>query len=201
MTSRATPRITPFAVLSVCMIGLVSCGSSPSPSGSSPSPSSSSTSPSGSTIPAGSGTVSGTAGGHATTSVAAAYFIGQSDDPNNTIVIYLFDTAVACQDIAAPGWDAKIRDKTGALEMKLFGTTAGTYPVSVSPTGATGQASVNFTVSSTSATPVEGATKSGTVTLDSIDKEHAKGQFDLTFADGTLKGTFDALWCAVGHEP
>jgi hypothetical protein len=145
--------------------------------------------------------VSGTAGGHATDAVAAAYFIGHSDDPDNTTVIYVFDTAVSCHDIAAPGWDAKIRDKTGALEMKLFGTAAATYPVSASPNGATGQASVNFTVSSTSATPAEGASKSGTVTLESKDKEHAKGHFDLTFSDGTLKGTFDAVWCDAGHEP
>jgi hypothetical protein len=137
-----------------------------------------------------------------TSKVAAAYFIGKSDDPANTTVIYVFDTVVACSDLGAAGWDTKIQDQTGAIELKLLGTAAGTYPVSTTPNGAAGQALVNFTVSSTSATPKETLCKSGSVTLDSLDPERrAKGTFDLTFPDGTLTGTYDATWCASGHEP
>jgi hypothetical protein len=61
-------------------------------------------------------------------------------------VIYVFDTAVACGDLGAAGWDTKIHDQTGAVELKLLGTAAGTYPVSTTPNGAAGQALVNFTV-------------------------------------------------------
>lgn len=150
----------------------------------------------------GTGTAAGTAEGHAVRSVAAAYFIGQSDDPTHTTVMYTFDSPVACGDLGAPGWDAKIRDQTGALEMKLIGTTPGQYAVSGIPNAPAGQAAVNFTVSSTAATPQEEASKSGTVKLDTLEPgQRAAGSFDLTFSDGSLQGTFEAAWCPNGHEP
>jgi hypothetical protein len=152
--------------------------------------------------PGGTGTATGTAGGHAMRAVAAAYFIGQSDDPTRTTVVYAFDSPVACGDLGAPGWDAKIRDKTGALEMKLIGTTPAQYPVSGVPNAPAGQAAVNFTVSSTAATPQEEASQSGTVKLDTLEPgQRAAGTFDLIFSDGSLQGTFEAAWCATGHEP
>jgi hypothetical protein len=120
----------------------------------------------------------------------------------NTIVIYAFDTPVSCSDLYAPGWDARIRESTGALEMKLFGKAPAEYAVSTTPSPAAGEAAVNFTVSSTSATPVESSSKGGSVKLDAIDAgKRATGGFDLSFSDGALKGTFDAAWCADGHEP
>jgi hypothetical protein len=157
---------------------------------------------SGSTGSAGAGTISGSAEGHDSTSVAAAYFIGQSDDPTNTTVIYVFDAPVACSDLSAPGWDTRIVNATGALEMKLIGTSPAKYAVSASPTPKAGEASVNFTLSSTTTTPGEEASSSGYVQLDTLESaKQATGSFDLTFLDGTLTGTFDAAWCANGHEP
>ena len=148
------------------------------------------------------GTVSGKAGGKSVDTVAAAYFIGQSDDPTHTTVVYVFDTKVSCADLGAAGWDTKIPSATGALEMKLIGAAPGKYAVAKGVTPAQGQASVNFTVSSTTSTPVESASDSGTVQLDTLDPDKlAGGSFDLQFADGTLKGTFAATWCADGHEP
>jgi hypothetical protein len=148
------------------------------------------------------GTISGKAGGKSVDTVAAAYFIGQGDDPAHTTVVYVFDTKVSCADLGAPGWDQKISDATGALEMKLIGTAPGKYAVAPGVTPAQGQASVNFTVSSTASTPVESASNSGAVQLDTLDPEKlAGGSFDLQFADGTLKGTFAATWCPDGHEP
>ncbi len=148
------------------------------------------------------GTISGKAGGKSVDTVASAYFIGQSDDPTHTTVIYVFDTKVSCADLGAAGWDKKIPDATGALEMKLIGAEPGKYAVAKGVTPAQGQASVNFTVSSTAATPVESASNGGTVQLDTLDPAKlASGSFDLQFTDGTLKGTFAATWCPEGHEP
>lgn len=148
------------------------------------------------------GTISGKAGGKSVDAVAAAYFIGQSDDPTHTIVVYLFDTQVSCADLGAPGWDQTIPDATGALEMKLIGTAPGKYAVAKGVTPAQGQASVNFTVSATTSTPVESSSDGGAVQLDTLDPEKlAQGSFDLQFTAGTLKGTFAATWCPEGHEP
>jgi hypothetical protein len=120
----------------------------------------------------------------------------------NTTVIYLFDAKVACSQIDAPGWDSRIAEGTGALEIKLLGTQVGEYPVATTPNGASGESSVNFTVSSKSATPKEESSTAGSVKLDSlVPSTSAEGSFDLTFPDGALRGTFTAAWCAGGHEP
>ena len=148
------------------------------------------------------GTISGMAGGKSVDTVVSAYFIGQSDDPAHTTVIYLFDAKVDCAELAAPGWDQKIPNATGALEMKLIGTTPGKYAVAKGVTPAQGQASVNFTLSSTATTPLESSSNGGAVQLDALDPAKlAQGSFELQFADGALKGTFAATWCSVGHEP
>lgn len=148
------------------------------------------------------GTISGKAGGKSVDIVASAYFIGASDDPTHTTVVYVFDKAVSCVDLGSAGWDQVITDGTGALEMKLIGVAPGKYAVAAGATPGQGEAAVNFTVSSTSATPKETASNGGSVQLDTLDPENvAKGTFDLQFPDGTLKGTFAAAWCADGHEP
>ena len=63
-------------------------------------------------------------------------------------------------------------------------------------------ASVNFTVTSKTVTPVETGSNGGFVQLDTLDAgKLATGSFDLQFSDGMLKGTFSAEWCAGGTEP
>jgi hypothetical protein len=122
--------------------------------------------------------------------------------PVNTTVIYLFDAKVSCSDLSAPGWDSRIADGTGALELKLLGTAPGAYPVSSTPNGSSDESLVNFTMSSRIGTPKEVSSSGGSVMLDSL-KAHssAGGSFDLTFPDGALKGTFASAWCADGQEP
>lgn len=150
----------------------------------------------------GTGQLSGTVAGHTLGSVSAAYLIGQSDDPAHTTVIYMFDTAVACADIGAVGWDKKVTDKTGALEMKLIGKMPAKYPIATGPNPAQGEAVVNFTETSKTATPQEETSTSGHVQLDTlVDAKSATGTLDLVFAQGSLKGSFSANWCPGGHEP
>ena len=86
--------------------------------------------------------------------------------------------------------------------MKLLGTDKGTYPVSSMPNAASGESLVNFTLSSTSGTPSEVTSKSGSVVLESLAAHSsAAGSFDLIFPDGTFQGSFSAAWCPGGHEP
>ncbi len=132
--------------------------------------------------------------------VADARWIGAPDDPKQTRVIYVFDKLVSCAAISDAGWDEVVTDGTQALEMKLIGTAAGTYPVSSRP--ATGEANANYTLTSTSGTPGEVSASAGSVTVDAfVDRTSADGSFDLTVPGGSATGTFHATYCAAGREP
>ena len=192
---------------------LVACGSTSSSTGagavtaSSTSSSAASSGTSGGGGSAGSGgaaatTIQGSVDGHDFNVAGSALVIGASDDPMNTTVVYVFSAPVACADISKAGWDTTISDGTNVLEMKEIGTTPATYKVTSSPSPAMGEAAVNYTLSSQSGTPVETQSKSGAVTLETLTAMGpATGTFDLTFANGSLKGTFAAAWCAIGREP
>ena len=61
---------------------------------------------------------------------------------------------------------------------------------------------MNYTLTSTTGTPSEVSASSGSVTLAHIsDGKSADGSFDLSFDQGTVSGTFQAAYCAMGHEP
>lgn len=149
----------------------------------------------------GSGTVTGSVGGAPFGTVATVLWAGAPDDPATTVV-YVFSKPVECSELATPGWDTRITNGTSVLEMKSFGTTPGTYKVVSTLTPAPGEASVNYTLSSTTGTPKEDGSTGGTVTLTALTPNtSAKGSFMLTFASGPLTGTFDAVYCPGGHEP
>jgi hypothetical protein len=155
----------------------------------------------GPTTGTGTGTIAGSVAGAPFGSVATALWAGAPDDPA-TIVAYLFSKPVACSELATPGWDTRITNATSVLEMKAFGTTPGGYQVVTTPTPAPGEASVNYTLSSTSGTPKEDGSTKGTVTLTAVTPNvAAKGSFTLTFGTSTLSGSFDAAYCPGGHEP
>src|SRR5262245_5214336 len=111
--------------------------------------------------PTGSGSIHGTVGGKPFDTVGASYAIGQSDDPARTTVVYVFDRAIACAELGSPGWDARIADGTQVVEMKLIGKAPATYPVVSGATAGDGQASANYTLSSTKGTPMEISSTAG----------------------------------------
>lgn len=149
----------------------------------------------------GTGTITGTVAGVAFGTVATALWAGAPDDPATTVV-YVFSKPVACSELGSPGWDTRIADGTSVLEMKAFGTMPGAFKVVTTLTPAPGEASVNFTLSSTSGTPKEEGSTGGTVTLTAVmPGVSATGSFMLTFGTSTLSGSFDAAFCPGGHEP
>lgn len=172
------------SLLFLALVALAGCSSAPDPAG-------------------GSGTITGSFAGRAFSAVASSYRIGAPDDPARTIVVYVFDKPIGCNEISDTGWDTSISDGTQAIEMKLIGTAAGDYIVAVGPTFSQGQASVFYTLSSTSGTPLEIASTMGSVTLKSLDNAGGgEGAFQLSFASGdALAGTFSAANCPGGHEP
>jgi hypothetical protein len=149
----------------------------------------------------GTGTLSGAVNGKAFGVVANALWIGQPDSAATTVV-YLFSKPVVCSDLCSPGWDTRIADGTQVLELKALGVAPATFPVVKTLTPATGEAVVNTTISSTSATPSETSGSGGTLTLTDLqDKQTAAGTFDLLFASDGLHGSFSAAYCPEGHEP
>jgi hypothetical protein len=148
--------------------------------------------------------IAGTVGGKTFNTVTTALWIG-NPDPNNpsVTVVYLFEMAVDCSAITATGWDATLGNANQDLELKAAGTTPGTYTVrGGNPAAlAAGEAVVNHSVLMT--TPVEQIASAGsTVTLTALNPgRNATGSFDLTFPNGSLKGTFNATWCPNGREP
>lgn len=151
--------------------------------------------------PAGSGTINGTIDARTFDVVAASYIIGAPDDPGRTTVLYVFDSPIACGEIIAAGWDETVPDQSQAIEIKLIGKSPGTYPVA-SGLPTSGEADVNYTVTSTSGTPSEVSATAGSVTLDAIDGiASATGRFDLVFPGGMLAGSFTAATCGPGREP
>jgi hypothetical protein len=149
----------------------------------------------------GSNTITGTADGTPFTTVATSLWIGAPDDPATTVV-YVFSKPVKCSDISSPGWDTRITNATQFLEMKMFGTKVATYKVTTSKTPAAGDASVNYTLSTTTGTPAETVGNSGTVTLATITaKTNVTGNFALKFGTHDVSGTYDATFCAAGTEP
>lgn len=149
----------------------------------------------------GSGTVSGSFDGRPFDTVGAAWRIGRPDDAAQTMVIYVFDAPIRCDEISAPAWDAVVADQTQSVEMKVVGTAPGTYPVALRTPGP-GESDVNYTLTSQTGTPAETAADSGTVIIDTADAGAASGSFNLVFPSGdTLAGTFAATPCSEGSEP
>ncbi|MCA9617894.1 MAG: hypothetical protein KC731_02665 [Myxococcales bacterium] len=173
-----------MATLSASASLLLACGGSPS------------------STSLGSGTASGSVDGRPFDGVGASYLIGQPDDVDRTLVIYVFDAPIDCADLASPGWDQVVADATQSLEIKIVGKTPATYPIPQDGTPAEGEADVNYTLTSTAGTPSEISAVSGSVALTDFTADtSAAGSFDLTFPSGSLTGSFDGAWCPDGHEP
>jgi hypothetical protein len=151
--------------------------------------------------PAATSTVSGSVKSMPFSVAATSLWLGNPDDPAS-VVVYVFSKPVTCSDITSMGWDTRITDATQALEMKLIGTTPATYPVATGPNVGQGEASVNYTLTSTSHTPMEQISSGGSVVLSTVvPMSHVTGSFSLNFATESLTGTFNATYCPGGSEP
>ena len=140
--------------------------------------------------------IAGDVGGLSFTTPMTVLRAGSPDDPATTVV-YMFDHIVQCSEIIATGWDKRVQDHTQALEIKLRGHSVKSYLVS------SGDALINYTLTSTTGTPVESLATNGSAALEAAvaDGTKAQGNFDITFATGHLSGRFDATFCPGGKEP
>jgi hypothetical protein len=159
---------------------------------------------------AGGTSVSGTVFGKPFNSAAAAVWIGMPDPGPNGLtanVLYIFEKAVPCSAISHTGWDGPgTFSNNQVLEFRALGPVPHAFKVVGPPppgatATATGEVAVNHVDNSRGA-GAEQIFNGGTVTIDAVvPKMSMKGTFDVKFAMGELKGSFDATYCPTGVEP
>jgi len=137
----------------------------------------------------GSGTIEGSVQGTPFAKVGSAWWIGKPAAGSLPVMIFVSDVPLSCATLSAEGWDKAIGDGQ-LLEMAVSDPTPGDYSIGKS-------ADANY---------VKGAynpTADGvTVTIGALHPmQNVTGSFDLTLAGDTVRGTFDAAWCAEGVEP
>jgi hypothetical protein len=145
--------------------------------------------------------IAGSAGGAPFTHVAAAFVI-ENPESDATTVVYLFSNPVRCLDLSFAGWDRTITNGTLVLELKLLGKAPGSFLAVTGPTLSTREGAAQWMRASADPPPIEVRSTGGWITLDTlVPGGHTTGTFSLHFGAGPLTGTFDAAFCAGGHEP
>lgn len=119
--------------------------------------------------------------------VAAAYRIGRPASASMTVIV-LLESAIPCQDLAAPGWDVSL-GSSQILELHVDGLGAGSYDVPKT-------ASANYQRHSTNPDA-----SGGQIVLERLSSTETAGTFDLSFGSDQLSGWFSAAYCAAGVEP
>jgi hypothetical protein len=147
------------------------------------------------------GTVTGSVNGKPFRGVEAAWRI-ESPDVEGVNVVYLFSSPVRCIDLSFTGWDRGFDNGTTVLALEMFGTTSGDYLVGPGPAPSSHGAIVQWIGPSSHAAPSSITATGGWVVLDaSVPRSSTSGSFDVSFGANRLTGTFNASFCAGGHEP
>lgn len=146
------------------------------------------TSGGGTSTSGGGNSVSGSITGKQWTNVKNAYWMGKPSAGSAPVLIFLFETSMACADITVANWDKLVTSQL--LEIGVIDTAIRAYQV---PSEA--DAAYLFNNYNPSA-------DGGTVTISSITPNvRITGSYDVTYGTDSLKGTFDAEYCADGVEP
>jgi hypothetical protein len=170
------PAIRRLALLSIAAaLTLVACGGSPAASAP-PDPTA--------------GTVSGTVHGTSWTTLSNAYWIGKNLPGGPAATVFLFEASVKCSDIVNVNWDKTATGSRQILEISFLDQVPKTYQIMTDVIAAYLLGNYNpdaFT---------------GTVSITAVNPMvNMTGSFDLGFLGDSLKGTFDAKYCADGVEP
>lgn len=132
----------------------------------------------------------------------AAAFVIESPDSDATTVVYLFSNPVRCLDLSFAGWDHTIANGTLVLELKVLGKDPGAFLAVTGPVLSAREGAAEWMRASGDPPPIEVSSKGGWITLDTVSpRGPATGTFTLDFGSGPLSGSFNAAFCAGGHEP
>ncbi len=144
------------------------------------------------------GSVTGAADGQTEFgTVSSALWIGQPDDPADT-VLFLFSRQISCAELGKAGWDGRIDSGAQMFELVAKGTAAGSY-------AAPAQSEINHTFLSSG---VESTATSGMLSLTWLaPSERAEGTFDgvlkhpVSGETHAMSGAFTAAFCPDAVEP
>lgn len=151
------------------------------------------------TVPDTAGTISGSIDGVPLDTIASAWYIGASADPEAEAVMFLFSAPTECAAISTEAWDETILDGTKVIEIHTMGLAPAAYVVKDRPDD--GEAGAMFVTSSLTDTPSEMSADGGTITLTTLTPATAAaGTFTLEFGSDSVTGDFNAGWCPTGVE-
>jgi hypothetical protein len=135
------------------------------------------------------GTVGGAIHGATWNRLASAFWIGKPSAAPPVTFLFLFETPTTCAELTSPNWD-KIIGNEQVLEIELREAARRTFQVKQDASVAYLRGEYN----------PDG--DGGTVTVTGVTPAaRIAGSFDLTFAGQSLRGSFDAAYCADGVEP
>ena len=137
----------------------------------------------------GNNSVSGAVSGTTWSTLSRALWVGKPAVDSAPVFIFLFEAPIQCSAITMQNWD-KMLGATQSLEIGLTSTDPGVYQVAKG-------ASVAYLLGD-----VNPDADSGAVTISKVvPGMMLSGSFDVKFGADSLKGTFEAPFCAQGVEP
>jgi hypothetical protein len=135
-------------------------------------------------------------------SAASTLFIPASTSPWK-INVYFFSGTVTCADIATNGWGTGCgsgcpANGTKYLEVSLQTPSPGTYMIDPNMAMSAFAPYSTVTAGANDVSPTGGTV----TTTEYTAKSTVSGCFDVTYATGTLSGTFhNPTYCPSGQEP
>jgi hypothetical protein len=188
-----------FFVVPALLVPAVGCSSGPASSA-------------GSGSGTGSGTATGTVGG-ASLSVRTAISVHVAQALGEEWAVLVMDLPLSCGDLqkavrsgsvsALPGTILALQvvssNLSGGAPTPIGpGTYSTSPPAGGDPNGDVTGVMASFGKSQPDACSTAGDDATdGTLTIAAVDGSHIAGSYDLTFADGSLHGTFDAPTCDI----
>jgi hypothetical protein len=140
--------------------------------------------------PVGKGTVAGMVMGTKWTSVSSAFWIGKPGAGSPPGIFFLFESPTNCSAISLYNWD-KVIGNEQVLEFGVKEVAAKTFSITAREASAA-YLHKDFNPDA----------DDGTVTITSVmPNVSLTGTYDLKFGTDSLKGSFEAAYCANGVEP
>jgi hypothetical protein len=146
-------------------------------------------------------TIAGSVRGTPFDHVAAAFAI-ESPESEGTTVIYLTSPPLRCIDLSFSGWDRLTATGTLILQLKVLGKRPGRYLAVLPQTLSPGEGTAKWMRSERARVSSEEDAQGGWITIDTLSpRGRVSGSFAVDFSADRLAGSFDAEFCANGHEP
>jgi len=136
------------------------------------------------------GSIAGAVQGSSWTKLSSAYWIGKPSRGSSPVILFLFESPVACSTLVNANWDKTGISDFQSLEIDMLDQELRDHNVGDDVDVAYLKGFYNPSADS------------GTVALTEVQEgQSLKGSFDVGFGADMLHGTFAAQFCADGVEP